>query len=69
MSQKLKSTLACLLESFFRQRLMAQRRASPQTVSSYRDALQLLITFTSERVVCQVSFPKLACIAFAHFAT
>jgi integrase/recombinase XerD len=49
MSQKLKSTLACLLESFFRQRLMAQRRASPQTVSSYRDALQLLITFTSER--------------------
>ena len=49
MSQKLKSTLACLLESFFRQRLMAQRRASPETVSSYRDALQLLITFASER--------------------
>ena len=49
MNQKLKSTLACLLESFFRQRLMAQRRASPQTVSSYRDALQLLITFASER--------------------
>jgi len=49
MSQKPKSTLACLLESFFRQRLMAQRRASQETVSSYRDALQLLITFASER--------------------
>jgi site-specific recombinase XerD len=49
MNQKLKSTLACLLESFFRQHLMTQRKASPQTVSSYRDAMQLLITFASER--------------------
>lgn len=49
MIQKPESTLACLLESFFRQFLITQRRASPQTVSSYRDALQLLISFASER--------------------
>ena len=49
MIQKPKSTLACLLESFFRQLLITQRRASPQTVSSYRDSLQLLIIFASER--------------------
>jgi len=44
-----KSTLASLLESFFRQRLMAQRRSSPATVSSNRDSLRLLVTFASER--------------------
>jgi len=50
MKKQPKSTLANLLESFFRQHLLAQRRASPATVSSYRDALQLLITFASERI-------------------
>lgn len=41
--------LAHLLESFFRQRLVAQRRASPATVAAYRDALKLLVVFASDR--------------------
>jgi len=34
-----------LLESFFTQRLMQQRRASPHTISSYRDSFRLLLHF------------------------
>jgi site-specific recombinase XerD len=41
--------LADLLESFFRKRLIVQRRASHATVASYRDALRLLLTFISEK--------------------
>lgn len=41
--------LAGLLESFFRQRLIEQRNASPLTVASYRDALRLFILYASER--------------------
>lgn len=44
------SALALLLESFFRQRLAAQRRASPATISAYRDALRLLLVFASDRL-------------------
>ena len=44
------STLAMFLESFFRQHMLAQRRASPETISSYRDSMRLLITFASERI-------------------
>jgi site-specific recombinase XerD len=43
-------TLASLLESFFRKRLVAQRRASPATINSYRYALRLLLVFASERL-------------------
>lgn len=43
-------TLAPLLESFFRQRLTKQRNATPATVSSYRDALRLLILFAAGRL-------------------
>ena len=42
--------LGGLLESFFRHRLLAQRRASPQTVAAYRDALKLLLVFVSDQV-------------------
>ncbi len=31
------ANLALLLEGFFTRRLIAQRRASPHTISSYRD--------------------------------
>ena len=44
-----KVPLADLVESFFRQRLIAQRNSSPNTVAAYRDALKLLLTFASER--------------------
>jgi integrase/recombinase XerD len=42
-------SLADLLESFFRQRLIAQRNASPNTVAAYRDSLRLFLSFASER--------------------
>ena len=34
-----------LLERFFTQRLMQQRRASPHTIGSYRDTFRLLLHF------------------------
>jgi integrase/recombinase XerD len=42
-------TLGNLLESFFRRRLVAQRRASPATIATYRDALKLLLVFAGRR--------------------
>jgi site-specific recombinase XerD len=50
MTKQPQSTLADLLESFFRKHLTAQRGASPDTVHSYRDALRLFLTFASQRV-------------------
>ena len=34
------TSLPALLESFFTQRLMQQRQASPHTISSYRDTFR-----------------------------
>jgi integrase/recombinase XerD len=39
-----------LLESFFTQRLVAQRRASPHTIASYRDTFRLLLQFAQKRL-------------------
>src|SRR5258708_1897375 len=39
-----------LLESFFTQRLIAQRRASPHTIGSYRDTFRLLLQFAERRL-------------------
>lgn len=39
-----------LLESFFSQRLVAQRRASPHTIASYRDTFRLLLQFAHARL-------------------
>lgn len=41
--------LACLLESFFRYRLIEQRNVSSLTVAAYRDALRLLVLYASRR--------------------
>ena len=41
--------LAPLLERFFAQRLMQQRRVSPHTICSYRDTFRLLLKFTQQR--------------------
>ena len=43
-------TFAPLLEGFFTQRLMRQRRASAHTIASYRDSFQLLLQFVHERL-------------------
>lgn len=39
-----------LLEGFFSTRLLAQRRASPHTIASYRDAFRLLLKFARDRL-------------------
>lgn len=44
------ATFAVLLESFFTQRLMNQRQASPHTIDSYRDTFRLLLQFTQQRL-------------------
>jgi integrase/recombinase XerD len=42
--------LSPLLEAFFTQRLMAQRKASAHTISSYRDTFRLLLKFAERRL-------------------
>jgi site-specific recombinase XerD len=44
------ATLAVLLETFFTQRLISQRQASPHTISSYRDTFRLLLQFAQRRL-------------------
>ena len=44
------ASFAVLLESFFTQRLIKQRLASPHTIRSYRDTFHLLLRFTQERL-------------------
>ena len=39
-----------LLERFFTQRLIAQRRVSPHTIASYRDPFRLLLRFVEKRL-------------------
>ena len=44
------ANLAALLQSFFTTRLMAQRKASPHTIASYRDTFRLLLQFAQKRL-------------------
>jgi integrase/recombinase XerD len=39
-----------ILESFFTERLLAQRRVSPHTIASYRDTFRLLLQFCQKRL-------------------
>lgn len=43
-------TLAGLLQGFFTERLMKQRRASAHTIASYRDTFRLLLQFATRRL-------------------
>ena len=43
------SLLAPTLEAFFTERLVAQRQASPHTITSYRDTFALLLAFAQEQ--------------------
>jgi site-specific recombinase XerD len=47
---KTRAEFPTLLESFFTKRLVAQRRASPHTVASYRDTFRLLIQFAEKKL-------------------
>ena len=42
------ANLAALLEAFFTDRLIGQRRVSPHTVASYRDTFRLLLRFAEQ---------------------
>ena len=44
------TNLAPLLERFFSQRLMQERRVSPHTIGSYRDTFRLFLKFTQQRL-------------------
>ena len=44
----IKATLPALLESFFTERLMNQRKASPNTIASHRDTFRLLLKFAKK---------------------
>ena len=44
------TSLAPLLERFFIQRLMQERRVSPHTICSYRDTFRLLLKFVQQRL-------------------
>ena len=46
---------SALLESFFTERLIHQRQASPHTISSYRDTFRLLLQFAQRRLSKQPS--------------
>lgn len=45
-----KADLSALIEAFFHKRLIAQRRVSPHTIASYRDAFGLLLVFAQRRM-------------------
>ncbi|HEY1253427.1 MAG: tyrosine-type recombinase/integrase [Opitutaceae bacterium] len=47
---KIPAQLPPLLESFFTQRLMAQRKASPHTIAAYRDTFSLLLKFAQRHL-------------------
>ena len=42
--------LPSLLQSFFTDRLLRQRRASPHTIAGYRDSFRLILHFAKERL-------------------
>lgn len=44
------ANLAGLLEAFFTDRLIRQRRASPHTIASYRDMFRLLLSFAQRKL-------------------
>jgi integrase/recombinase XerD len=44
------ANIARLLESFFTDRLLRQRQASPHTVAAYRDTFRLLLGFARDRL-------------------
>ena len=59
-----------LLQRFFTQRLMQQRRASPHTIGSYRDSFRLLLHFAQARLgkpPTQLAFDQLDAPLIAAF--
>ncbi len=44
------AALPALAQSFFMDRLMQQRQASPHTIASYRDTFRLLLQYAQQRM-------------------
>ena len=44
------TSFSSLLQTFFTDRLVQQRQASPHTIASYRDAFRLLLRFAQQRL-------------------
>ena len=64
--------LAPLLERFFTQRLLQQRRASPNTIAAYRDTFRLLLKFaknTLGKAPAQITLADLGADVVVHFLT
>jgi len=64
MRKKPRPPLAKIVETFFRQRLVAQRKASPHTIEAYKTALRLLFIFVAEclgKVPATLSLDNLSC--------
>jgi site-specific recombinase XerD len=43
------TAIAATMQAFFTERLIAQRRASPHTITAYRDTLRLMLGFAAQR--------------------
>lgn len=70
MSRSQSPTMLALVESFFRDRLMRTRGASPHTVRAYRDTLRLLLVFVAsqrERDVADLALDDLSVDAILAF--
>jgi integrase/recombinase XerD len=66
------SALAPTLQAFFTERLIGQRKASPNTIAAYRDTLRLLLGFASRRLQrqpCQLDIGELDAPLIAAFLT
>ena len=64
------SQFPALMESFFMDRLMRQRQASPHTIASYRDTFRLLMQYAQQRLrkaPSQLSLPDLDTAFLATF--
>ena len=56
------TAVAGTVQAFFTERLIGQRRASPHTITAYRDAIRLLLSFAAERtgaLPCRLDFADL----------
>lgn len=62
------AALAPILQSFFTDRLINQRRASGNTIAAYRDTLRMLLMFTTERTGRAPSQLDLADLDAPHIA-
>ena len=51
------TSLAPTLQAFFTDRLISQRRASPHTITGYRDTFRLLLDFTTTQIRKPPSVP------------